>query len=65
MAADISYSKDTDILSVSFEVRLKKLTSAEQVILECKWTDFLQNVVESGNKAILRNFQYRLEMEDT
>ena len=65
MTADISFSKDKDILSASFEVRLKNLTSAEQVVLECEWTDYLQRIVDFGNVAILKNFHYRLEMEDT
>ena len=64
MTADIRFSKDKDILSATFNVRLKNLTSAEQVVLECEWTDYLQRIVDFGNKAILRNFRYRLEMED-
>ena len=64
MTANISFSKDKDILSATFNVRLRNLTSAEQVVLECEWTDYLQRIVDFGNKAILRNFRYRLEMED-
>jgi len=63
-AGIISFSKDKDILSASFKVRLKNLTSAEQVVLECEWTDYLQRIVDFGNTGILRNFHYRLEMED-
>ena len=64
MTADIRFSKDKDILSATFNVRLRNLTPAEQVVLECEWTDYLQRIVDFGNKAILRNFHYRLEMED-
>ena len=64
MTADISFSKDKDILSASFKVRLKNLSSAEQVVLECEWTDYLQRLVDFGNTAILKNFHYRLEMEE-
>jgi hypothetical protein len=64
MTADINFSKDKDILSTSFKVRLKNLTSAEQVVLECEWTDYLQRLVDFGNTAILKNFHYRLEMEE-
>jgi hypothetical protein len=64
MTANIRFSKDKDILSASFEVRLKNLTSAEQVVLECEWTDYLQRIVDLGNTAILKNFRYKLEMEE-
>ena len=64
MTADISLSKDKDILSATFNVRLRNLTSAEQVVLECEWTDYLQRIVDLGNTAILKNFRYRLEMEE-
>ena len=64
MTADISFSKDKDILSATFKARLKSLNSAEQVVLECEWTDYLQRIVDFGNKVVLRNFHYRLEMED-
>jgi hypothetical protein len=64
MTAGINFSKDKDILSASFEVRLKNLTSAEQVVAECEWTDHLQRLVDFGNTAILKNFRYRLEMEE-
>ena len=64
MTPDINFSKDKDILSVSFKVRLRNLSSVEQVILECEWTDYLQRIVHFGNTAILKNLRYRLEMED-
>jgi hypothetical protein len=64
MTAGINFSKDKDILSGSFKFTLKNLSSAEQVVIECEWTDYLQRIVDFGNTAILRNFHYRLEMED-
>lgn len=64
MTADISFSKDKDILSATFKARLKSLRTAEQVALECEWTDYLQRLVDFGNTAILKNFHYRLEMEE-
>ena len=64
MTAGISFSKDKDILSASFEVKLKNLSLAEQVALECEWTDYLQRLVDFGNTAILKNFHFRLEMEE-
>lgn len=43
----------------------KKLAPAvQQVIVETEWTDDLQNLVDFGNKQILRNFSLRLEMDD-
>jgi hypothetical protein len=64
MTAGISFSKDKDILSASFKFTLKNLRTAEQVALECEWTDYLQRLVDFGNTAILKNFHYRLEMEE-
>jgi hypothetical protein len=64
MTAYIKFSKDREKLFASFDVRLNNLTSPEQIVLECKWTDFVQRLVEFGNGAILRNFQFRLQMED-
>lgn len=43
----------------------KKLTAAEQVIIETEWTDYLLKLVGLGNTHILKNFRYRLVMEDT
>ena len=43
----------------------QKLTAAEQVIIETEWTDYLLNLVGLGNTRILKNFRYRLVMEDT
>lgn len=37
--------------------------AAEQVIIEARWTDHLQRLVEFGNKNCLRNFSLRLEIE--
>jgi hypothetical protein len=64
MTVYIKFSKDREILFASFEVRLNNLTSPEQIVLECRWTDFIQRIVEFGNAVILRNFQYTLQMED-
>jgi len=43
----------------------KKLTAPEQVIIETEWTDYLLNLVGLGNTRILKNFRYRLVMDDT
>ena len=43
---------------------LSELTSKDQIIAETKWTDCLQNLVDFGNKRLLRNFSLRLEMDD-
>ena len=64
MTVYIKFSKDREILFASFEVRLNNLTSPEQIVLECRWTDFVQRLVEFGNAVILKNFEYRLQMED-
>jgi hypothetical protein len=42
----------------------QKLAAAEQVIIETEWTDYLLNLVGLGNTRILKNFRYRLVMED-
>ena len=42
---------------------IRKLTEVEQLNLETRWTDFIQNQVDFGNKLYLRNFSLRLEME--
>jgi hypothetical protein len=49
---------------------LKQLFKVEQnrvvseILLENRWTDFLQTLVDFGNTSFLRNFQFRLEMEE-
>ena len=63
--ASINFPKDKDKLCVIFEVNIKQLSSAEHVVVECKWTDFLQRLVDYGNVNILKSFQLRLKMEDT
>jgi hypothetical protein len=42
---------------------IRKLTEVEQLNLETRWTDHIQNQVDFGNKHYLRNFSLRLEME--
>ena len=42
----------------------KLAPAVEQVIVETDWIDYLQNLVDFGNKQILRNFSLRLEMDD-
>jgi hypothetical protein len=42
----------------------KKATAAEQIILETEWTDYILNLVEQGNTHLLKNFRYRLVMDD-
>jgi hypothetical protein len=42
---------------------IRKRTEVEQLNLETQWTDFLQSLVDFGNKHYLRNFSLRLEME--
>jgi hypothetical protein len=44
-------------------VSYKKLTAAEQVIIETEWTSYLQRLVDFGNKRH-ENFSLKLEMED-
>jgi hypothetical protein len=38
-------------------------TDAEWITIETKWTDYLQNLVDFGNRHCLRNFSLSLEME--
>jgi len=40
------------------------LTAVEQVIIETRWTDHLQRLIEFGNKNYLKNFSLRLEMDE-
>jgi hypothetical protein len=41
-----------------------KTTAADQITIETRWTDFVQNLIDFGNNHILSNFRYRLIMED-
>jgi hypothetical protein len=43
---------------------IKKLTTIEQFNLDKQWTDYLQDLVDYGNKYLLRGFQYSLIMEE-
>jgi hypothetical protein len=43
----------------------KKLApTVQQLIVETEWTNCLQDLVEFGNKRLLRSFSLRLEMDD-
>jgi hypothetical protein len=44
--------------------KIKKLTTTDQLNLELGWTDLLQDLVNHGNKDILKSFRYRLDMEE-
>jgi hypothetical protein len=44
--------------------KIKKITATDQVILEEEWTDCLLDLVNYGNKHLLKSFQYRLDMEE-
>lgn len=41
----------------------REFGKVDQLIIETRWTEFLQSLVEFGNSNLLQNFQYRLEME--
>jgi hypothetical protein len=41
----------------------RQFAKVDKLIIETRWTDFLQSLVEFGNSKLLENFQYRLEME--
>jgi hypothetical protein len=41
----------------------RQFGKVDQIIIETRWTDFLQSLVEFGNSNLLQNFQCRLEME--
>jgi hypothetical protein len=43
---------------------IRKQIEVQQLILETQWTDFLQRLVDFGNKHYLKNFQYSLVMEE-
>jgi hypothetical protein len=43
--------------------KIQKLTEVEQNNLENEWTEYLQNLVDYGNKHYLRSFSLGLEME--
>jgi hypothetical protein len=42
----------------------KKITPAQQMISENEWTEDLLQFVHFGNTHVLKNFRYRLVMED-
>lgn len=44
-------------------LKKRQFGKVDQIIIETRWTDFLQSLVEFGNSNLLQNFQYRLEME--
>jgi hypothetical protein len=46
-----------------FALNKRQFGQVGQIIIETRWTDFLQSLVEFGNSNLLQNFQYRLEME--
>jgi len=46
-----------------FALEKRKFGQVDQIIIETRWTEFLQSLVEFGNSKLLENFQYRLEME--
>ena len=43
--------------------RIQKLTELEQINLENEWTEFLNTLVQFGNRSYLRSYELRLEME--
>ena len=45
-------------------IAIRKQIEVQQLILETQWTDFLQSLVDFGNKHYLKNFQYSLVMEE-
>ncbi len=53
-----------EIKSSASERRLRlQKSQVNQIILECKWTDYLQRKLESCNLRYFKNFQLRLVME--
>ena len=38
-------------------------TAPDQIVIETDWTDYMQRLVDFGNKHYLRNFSLKLEME--
>lgn len=42
---------------------IRNRTEVEQLNLETRWTDYIQNQLDFGNKHYLRNFSLRLQME--
>ena len=45
-------------------VSYQKLSAVQQISIETEWTNHIQNLVDFGNKRLLRNFSLRLEMDD-
>ena len=44
-------------------LKKREFGKVDQMVIETRWTDFLQSLVEFGNSNLLQNFQYSLEME--
>jgi hypothetical protein len=44
---------------------IQKLTEVEQVNVENEWTEFLNTLVQFGNRSYLKSYTIRLEMELT
>ena len=60
----INNLKHKAFLSASVVSSHQKLSAVQQLIIETEWTNHIQNLVDFGNKRLLRNFSLRLEMDD-
>jgi hypothetical protein len=48
---------------IKFFAKTSRDSAADQIVLETRWTDHVQKLVDFGNKNYLKNFSLRLEME--
>ena len=46
-----------------FFAKASRGSAVDQIVLETKWIDYLQNLVDFGNRNYLKNFSLKLEME--
>jgi hypothetical protein len=52
------------LFAIITEAYQRHLTSAERLILEIEWTEFLSNMIALGNAHVLTSFSYGLIMGD-
>ena len=67
MAIDeVLTSLENKVFHKAIIASLSKLTSADQIIIESKWTDCLQRLVDFGNRHCLRTFSsWRWKMQES
>ena len=48
---------------IKFFAKTLRSSPVDQIVLETRWTDHMQNLVDFGNQNYLKNFSLKLVME--